>query len=241
MRYLITFLLLITASFVHATTWGEGTAVDPISGKEIKVPEIASYGSYIYEWPSKYDGVFWPLTDEQYLRFSPDTGYIAFSRHFESITEEEKEKVRTFLKNNYSRERELETFQERLDWLEEVSRARGMGDDFWLDYYCLRAHLSRLEEDVSTEYRKKAVPVAERRLQKLEAGQEKARVLYILTNYSRLLGKEDEAKQYFEQLKNLSWKATEEEGAASEEIVAYYTELANAVADGSYREEYLGR
>ena len=46
-----------------ATTWGETTIVDPVSGEPCKVRTPASMGSYVYEWPEKYDQVFFPVTD----------------------------------------------------------------------------------------------------------------------------------------------------------------------------------
>ena len=58
-------LLLLAWACVPAvaTTWGETTVVDPVSGKPCKVPTPASMGSYVYEWPEKYDQVFFPVTD----------------------------------------------------------------------------------------------------------------------------------------------------------------------------------
>ena len=45
-----------------ATTWGETTVADPLDGKPCKVATPASMGSYVYEWPEKYDQVFFPVT-----------------------------------------------------------------------------------------------------------------------------------------------------------------------------------
>jgi len=49
----------------QATTWGAPQPVpDPVrQGAKCYVAEPASSGSYIYQWPSKYDQVFWPLID----------------------------------------------------------------------------------------------------------------------------------------------------------------------------------
>ncbi len=58
------FLLLVCPVFpAVATTWVETTIVDPVSGKPCKVSTPASMGSYVYEWPEKYDQVFFPVTD----------------------------------------------------------------------------------------------------------------------------------------------------------------------------------
>jgi hypothetical protein len=49
----------------QATTWGTPRPVpDPVRpGARCYVAEPARSGSYIYQWPSKYDQVFWPLID----------------------------------------------------------------------------------------------------------------------------------------------------------------------------------
>ena len=61
-------MLLLLTGIVHATTWKPSEKTDPLTGEKVPAWEIMSYGSYIYKWPSKYDLVFWPLTDEGYIR-----------------------------------------------------------------------------------------------------------------------------------------------------------------------------
>jgi hypothetical protein len=75
------FLLSLEAS---ATTWGEPQSVpDPLRQDAIcKVAEPMSYGSYIYQWPSKYDQVFWPLTVPNGIWFCPESGFAAFIGEF---------------------------------------------------------------------------------------------------------------------------------------------------------------
>jgi hypothetical protein len=48
-----------------ATTWGGQTIEDPVSGAPCAVAVPASMGSYIYQWPEKFDQVFFPVTAEQ--------------------------------------------------------------------------------------------------------------------------------------------------------------------------------
>jgi hypothetical protein len=47
-----------------ATTWAETSISDPIDGAPCTVATPASMGSYVYEWPEKYDQVFFPVTAE---------------------------------------------------------------------------------------------------------------------------------------------------------------------------------
>lgn len=49
-------VVILASQSVFATTWGEAEVADPIlTGETCQVSEPASYGSYIYHWPSKYD------------------------------------------------------------------------------------------------------------------------------------------------------------------------------------------
>ena len=71
-------LLLLACAGVPAvaTTWGETTVVDPVGGKPCKVPTPASMGSYVYEWPEKYDQVFFPVTDSAGI-WACESGFAA--------------------------------------------------------------------------------------------------------------------------------------------------------------------
>lgn len=59
---------------VWATTWGETDVDDPIvKDAKCTVGSPGSYGSYIYGWPSKYDQIFWPVTEESGIWFCPES------------------------------------------------------------------------------------------------------------------------------------------------------------------------
>lgn len=74
----------------HATTWTEPQPVpDPVrQGAKCQVSQPMSYGSYIYQWPSKYDQVFWPLTDPNGIWFCHESGFTAFIDDFELKSDE---------------------------------------------------------------------------------------------------------------------------------------------------------
>lgn len=74
----------------HATTWTEPEPVpDPVrQGAKCLVSQPMSYGSYIYQWPSKYDQVFWPLTDPNGIWFCRESGFTAFIDDFELKSDE---------------------------------------------------------------------------------------------------------------------------------------------------------
>src|SRR5262245_37271311 len=78
-------ICLLATSSALATTWTEPTPhPDPVrDGATCQGAEPMSYGSYIYQWPSKYDQVFWPLTDSHSIWFCRESGFAAFVGDFE--------------------------------------------------------------------------------------------------------------------------------------------------------------
>ena len=50
---------------VLATTWVPKDVVCPLCGTTNKLQEIASFGGYIYGWPSKFQQIFWPATESE--------------------------------------------------------------------------------------------------------------------------------------------------------------------------------
>jgi len=62
-------VLLGLAGIATATTWAEATIDCPVCQKKIQVKQVASFGSYIYRWPSRLQMLFWPYTDGAAIYF----------------------------------------------------------------------------------------------------------------------------------------------------------------------------
>jgi hypothetical protein len=93
---------LLTLSTADATTWtGLEPVTDPVrSGATCPVKSVVTWGSYVYDWPSKYDQVFFPRTDPDGIWFCPKSGFTAFIGDFE-LTPKEKAAVTTELATFY--------------------------------------------------------------------------------------------------------------------------------------------
>lgn len=89
--------LLAFSVVASATTWVETTIVDPISGKKCVVPTPGSSGSYIYQWPEKYDQVFWPFTERNGIWACRPSGFVTFIGDIE-LASGEKAAIGAFLK-----------------------------------------------------------------------------------------------------------------------------------------------
>src|SRR4029079_18355127 len=84
----LTTLVLAATAPAHATTWVDADVKCPICGTTNQFRQVASYGNYIYSWPSKYQLVFWPQTDGQSLYSCKKCGLSLFMWDFEALTKE---------------------------------------------------------------------------------------------------------------------------------------------------------
>jgi hypothetical protein len=198
--------VLLLGGVVSATTWAPSTMTDPLTGKKVPSMAIASYGTYIYTWPSKYDLVFWPLTAENWICLNPKNGYAAFNDDFEQLPEAEKAGLARWLRENYRSGRAPRSYEEKLAWLERVYGQRKMSDDFWCAFYRLMAYVHREDEQASLAWVKKALPLLEKKLEGSPEGVARLEVLYLLGEYSRRMGNEVKAREYFAQVAGVTYK-----------------------------------
>jgi tetratricopeptide (TPR) repeat protein len=200
-------LLTVSAS---ATTFVAVEKTDPISGQTVTVHDVTSYGSYIYDEPSKYDLVFWPFTDELWIWFCPGSGYASFGDDFDKLTDDEKAHLSLWLKENYKPSEAPTTHKEKLAWLERVYAQRQKDRDFWCHFHRLMAYVYADEPQISLARVRKALPLLEEQLQADPNGIVRIQVLFALGEYHRRLGDDREARRYFRQVK--AAKYTDENG-----------------------------
>ena len=125
MRAAAIFALWLQASVVCATTWTDVNVDDPVAGGKCKVREPASFGSYIYEWPDKYDQVFWPSTAADGIWICTQSGFAAFIGDMQ-LKPEEKTRVAEYLKANPLRESAALGTAEKLERLQAVYALRDL-------------------------------------------------------------------------------------------------------------------
>ncbi|MFT3767854.1 MAG: DUF2225 domain-containing protein [Minicystis sp.] len=207
MKYIIALLtLLMLTETAYATTWSEVQKTDPLTGEKVPAYAVRSYGSYIYDWPSKYDLVFWPLTDERWICLDPKNGYAAFNNDFETLSAEEKTTLRRWLAKNYNPEAAPKSHKERLAWLEKVYHQRKTDDEFWSRFYRLMAYVHRDTPERSLEYVRKALPLLEAKLKTGVKDMQRLNVLFLLGEYNRRLGNTDKAKAFFAEVKTATYR-----------------------------------
>ena len=209
-RSALVLAVLLLGGVALATTWVPSEKTDPMTGEKVPSQEIMSYGTYIYHWPSKYDLVFWPFTDENCICLNPKTGYAAFNNDFEELPDAEKQGLALWLKENYKADNPPKSHEEKLAWLEKVYGLRKMNDPFWCYFYRLMAYIHSKDKETSLAYVRKAVPLLEKGLASNPEGVAKLEVLYLLGEYHRRLGDCKKAQEFFAQVEDVKYK--DEEG-----------------------------
>jgi len=200
---LIAALICIVSMSAHATTWAPSKVRDPITNEHVKVHQPMSSGSYIYAWPEKSDQVFWPFTDSNWLWFNPKSGYIAFGNDFAELDTAKRAVLKDWLKANFDRNAPPQSRRDLLEWTEKVYAARGMDDDFWCHFFRLMVFETRDDSETSLAYVRKALPLLEKSLKASADPGETLKNLYLLGEYNRRIGQDDDAKRYLERLSSL--------------------------------------
>ncbi len=198
-------LILLFVGNLFATTWAPSELTDPLSNEKVPSQDVMSYGSYIYDWPSKYDLVFWPYTAERWITLNPKNGYAAFNSDFENLKNNEKDRLSRWLAENYELSKAVKSHIEKLEWIEKIYSNRNMDDDFWGRFYRLMA-FKQEDQEKSLIYVEKAMVLLKKKLDEKPRGIDAIQVYYLVGEYSRRLGDKEAAILYFEKVKNTKYK-----------------------------------
>lgn len=196
MKLITVAILIFLSATSFATTWAKSTVNDPIlKGKKCAVNEPMSSGGYIYQWPSKYDLVFWPLTDPNGIWFCEESGYASFISDFEELTDKEKLEISKYLKGKKIKNLEL---NEILLRLEEIYALRGLKPEKKNLYLRVFAQWYQNSDNVlkANEYRKVAFENIENQLKTDLPEYTKLEYLYLAANYARLFGNPKKSQRY---------------------------------------------
>jgi hypothetical protein len=203
---------------------------DPVrDGATCQVAKPMSSGSYIYGWPSKYDQVFWPLTDPNGIWFCQDSGFTAFIDDFE-LTAEEKQALAEHLPKVYQRSTDKPSLRQRLELLQQSYAKRATKSEDRIRLLRVLAYFNDAElQDyaAATALRKQALALIERALQtKLKDG-DRFEYLFVTAAYHREFGDVAKSDTALQGLKSALQGNKDKELAG---FVDYLTELSNDVA-----------
>ena len=231
MKKQLSVAFLALSSFANSTTWGELEVDDPIvKGAKCKVAEPASYGGYIYSWPSKYDQVFWPHTDRNGIWYCETSGFIALIGDFDELKPAEIDRITEFLSSQHISK---PTLEQKLALLEQTYALREK-DEFFKNK--LLRILARWQQSLgnlnkANSYRARAFQEIQHALNGDLDGYKRLEYLYLATNYS---------KQFAEQNKNVSYLddlETALKSVTDPELKGYAGYLSELIKDSTYINE----
>lgn len=211
-------LLVVAAGLhaapAHATTWVDAEVDDPVANGKCNVQEPGSYGSYIYEWPEKYDQVFWPFTDPNGIWFCEKSGFIAFIGDME-LKPEEKTRIAAYLTSHPAPR--APTVAQKLDRLEAVYALRDLDAAARLRFARAIAYQFEVLGDQARADRMRRVARDEikRSLEEATlAADLRLQYLFVAANYAREFGDAAESDRLLADLETALRAAPAEEGYA---------------------------
>jgi hypothetical protein len=203
-------------------TWSPDEIECPVCQTKNIFMVWGSYGNYIYQFPSKYQLVFWPMTDSQSWYSCKKCHYTAFMGQFREVPKEKIADLRKMLEGvslpapkERSREEslaqppylEIPTSQ-RLLVVEKVNRFLGeTGDDYWNHFYrVLGYHFDReKKQGEADEARRKALAITERLLADKANDGKRKELLYLAGAMHHFLRDDTMALKNFEEAHKLKY------------------------------------
>jgi uncharacterized protein (DUF2225 family) len=240
---LIIGVIFILTFNLNATTWYPVEHTCPVCKHKHEYQEIASYGSYIYHWPSKYQYVYWPLTDLPSVYFCPKCHLSTYMWDFDSIPENKLDTLNKFLSSvviekNYKDYIEV-PMTTRLEIAESVYKILGQDNRFWCEFYRVQGYHYDQEKNIekAKESRLKSLDFARLMLaDSLYNGQDKE-ILFIMAAMNNFIGQKDSALIYLDKAslltyENKKWKEENVKG-----LDVYLTDLIKQYKEFIRKEE----
>lgn len=236
-------LAAILAAKKTKTTWFNVEVECPLCQTKNTFSEIGSYGGYIYNWPSKYQYIYWPSTDEHVLYSCAECKLTTYMWDFKSIAEKDHEKVKIVLQNQ-TVDKKTNHYSEmpmsvRCEIAESVYKVLSKDSLFWCDFYRMYAyHLDKEnKKEDAFEKRKKALAYAEGMLQNHQNDSIAKSLHYICGTLNYFTNKKKAASLEFE--KTLMAKYTK--GSNAEQVNEYLNELSKEYLEKLKNNEPIDR
>ena len=192
------------------TTWAPQEFTCPLSKTKNTFQAIMSFGTYFYQWPSKYQLIFWPFTDSNVLYSCKKCHLTTFMGDFADIPKDKLEGLRQLLKAvtlPAAKEYTEIPMSDRLIVAEKVYRAMGQtDDDFWSHFYRVAGYHYHGENKAAEAdgARRKALEIVTRQLAVPTADGRKS-LIYISAAMHHFLREDAAALKDFELAKNTKY------------------------------------
>ena len=223
--FLSIFLLLLFSSGVLAITWYPKEFTCPIDKQKNTFMVVGSYGSYIYQYPSKYQWLFFPNTSGNNFYMCKKCHLTTYMWDFDKLPKEKLPAIRNVLaKIKFDREFDMYNkvpVTERLVVMEKVYEALGKEELFWERFHRIKGYHYGKEGDSkrAEESRRKSLKYIDAELKKKKSKMPRKLLLYISGAMRHFLNDDKGAKEDLNRAlstKYLSDDASEEENTNAE-------------------------
>lgn len=170
MRWIALCLLISLTVPAFAITTVEVEVVCPICETKNKFYDYMSWGSYVYQYPSKFQLIFWPFTSSTTVYSCKKCHLSVFMWDFKDFPKDKIDATRELLEG-VKLSGEYKTYtdipvSEKLLIAEKIYRGMNRDDEFWSHFYrVLGYHLAQENKaEQAKEARKRALEVNQRML-----------------------------------------------------------------------------
>ena len=174
----------ILSGNVFAITWFPKEFTCPIDNQKNTFQIIGSYGSYIYSYPSKYQWLFFPLTDSPTFYLCKKCHLATYMWDFDELPKDKLPEIRKVLNGvtvskNFKEYNEIPV-TERLEIMEKVYSVLNKGDIWWERFYRVKGYHYGEEGNAAkaAEARKKSLELIQKELNNAESESPKKMLLY---------------------------------------------------------------
>jgi hypothetical protein len=241
-RFTALVVCLILAVSTAAITTFETTVVCPICKTSNQFYDYISWGSYVYQWPSKFQMVYWPHTDRVSLYTCKKCHLTLFMWDFKNLPKEKIPELQSALtgvtlpepKRNYTDVSMLD----RLPVAEKLYKVLGENQEFWALFYRVEGYHFDLENhpEQASEARKRALEITTSMLADTHNAPRKKELLLTSAAMNHFLNDDARALQELDEASKLTW-LDEKLGAEKSKgfdgyLTALITEYTNAIHTG---------
>jgi hypothetical protein len=223
--------LLCGAAVAAATTWFPDEVECPLCETTNEFQVVGSYGSYIYDWPSKYELIFWPDTESQTLYSCKKCKFTCFMYDFADPPQGKLAVLQDVADDidfgdGYMEYTDIPVM-DRLAAAEKIYRVLDRDDDFWCRFYRIVGYhaVNYGQADVAASARGKALAIAETMLEDEGRAGERKQFLYITGAMRYFLDDKEGARADFEAARQLTFEHAELEAERNQGYDEYLSVL----------------
>jgi hypothetical protein len=139
-EFLVLGCALLAPRYAFPATWVDVSKTCPVCGTSNVFQGIASYGTYVYREPSRFQYVFWPATTDKFLYTCRRCHLTTYMQDFEEVSSDAIEKLARMLEREAGIEGEVVPYFEipvpiRLGIAERVYEILGRDEAFWSEFH----------------------------------------------------------------------------------------------------------